>query len=90
MLDTVHIDEKWCYVSQPTVKAYLAPDEEEPHRAATKSKQFITKVNSFVRLHILDGIQEPTDTLMESLESGPLWRKSLPKEPPAGTEQEEP
>jgi hypothetical protein len=43
MLDTVHIDEKWFYVSQPTVKAYLAPDEEEPHRAA-KSKQFITKV----------------------------------------------
>jgi hypothetical protein len=30
-------------VSQPTVKCYLAPDEEEPHRA-TKSKKYITKV----------------------------------------------
>jgi hypothetical protein len=43
MLDTVCIDEKWFYVSQPPVKCYIAPDEEEPHRAA-KSKQFITKV----------------------------------------------
>jgi hypothetical protein len=88
MLDTVHIDKKWFYVSQPTVKAYLAPDEEEPHRAV-KSKQFITKVCSFVRSHVHGGIQEPTDTSMESFASGPLWRKSLPEEPP-GTEQEEP
>jgi hypothetical protein len=43
MLDTVHFDEKWFYVSQPTVKCYIVPDdEEEPHRAA--KSQFITKV----------------------------------------------
>jgi hypothetical protein len=43
MMDTVHIDEKWFFVSKPTVKAYLAPGEEEPHRS-TKSKKYITKV----------------------------------------------
>jgi hypothetical protein len=43
MLDTVHISKKWFFVSQPTVKCYLAPDEEELHRAA-KSKKYITKV----------------------------------------------
>jgi hypothetical protein len=43
LLDAVHIDEKWFYVFQPTVKRCMAPDEEEPHGAA-KSKHFITKV----------------------------------------------
>jgi hypothetical protein len=28
MLDTVHVDKKWFFVSQPSVKWYLAPDEE--------------------------------------------------------------
>jgi hypothetical protein len=43
MLDSVCIDEKWFYFSQPTVKCYIASDEEELHHAV-KSKQFITKV----------------------------------------------
>jgi hypothetical protein len=43
MLDTVHVDEKWFFVNQPTVKCYMAPVEEEPQRAA-KSKKWTTKV----------------------------------------------
>jgi hypothetical protein len=45
MLDTVllHVDEKWFIVNQPTVKCYMAPDEEDSQRAS-KSKKCITKV----------------------------------------------
>jgi hypothetical protein len=43
MLDTVHVDEKWFFLNKPTVKCYMAPDEEEPKRAS-KSKRFPTRV----------------------------------------------
>ena len=43
MMDVVHVDEKWFYMTQNTRRYYLAPDEEEPHRT-TKSKRYSTKV----------------------------------------------
>ena len=43
MLDTVHIDEKWFYLTKPTMKCYLGADEELPQRSC-KSKRFVTKV----------------------------------------------
>jgi hypothetical protein len=43
MLDTLHVDEKWFFVNKPTVKVYMAPDEEEPKRSS-KSKRFPTIV----------------------------------------------
>jgi hypothetical protein len=43
MLDVVHVDEKWFYLTQTNKKFYLAPGEAEPHRTA-KSKRFVPKV----------------------------------------------
>ena len=43
MMDQVHIDEKWFYITEQTACFLLAPGEEPPHRTA-KSKWFITKV----------------------------------------------
>ena len=43
MHDTVHIDEKWFYLTQIKKTLYLALDEEPPERNC-KSKRFITKV----------------------------------------------
>mmetsp|Transcript_14806 Transcript_14806/g.21169 ORF Transcript_14806/g.21169 Transcript_14806/m.21169 type:complete len:280 (-) Transcript_14806:44-883(-) len=43
MMDVVHVDEKWFYMTQNTRRYYLAPDEQEPHRTA-KSKRYSTKV----------------------------------------------
>ncbi|GJS03048.1 hypothetical protein Tco_0319556 [Tanacetum coccineum] len=43
MFNVIHIDEKWFYMSKPTKRYYLLPDEEEPLRTC-KSKKFITKV----------------------------------------------
>jgi hypothetical protein len=43
MMDQVHIDEKWFYITEQAACFLLAPCEEPPHRTA-KSKQFITKV----------------------------------------------
>ena len=43
MMDVVHVDEKWFYMTQKTRRHYLAPDEEEPHRT-TKWKRYSTKV----------------------------------------------
>ena len=43
MMDQVHIDEKWFYITEQTACFLLAPDKEPPHRTA-KSKWFITKV----------------------------------------------
>jgi hypothetical protein len=43
MYDTIHVDEKWFYLTKTTVKYYLAKGEPEPHRTC-KSKRFITKV----------------------------------------------
>ncbi|XP_059634636.1 uncharacterized protein LOC132276975 [Cornus florida] len=43
MLNYVHIDEKWFYMSKEPEKYYLLPEENEPVRTC-KSKRFITKV----------------------------------------------
>lgn len=43
MYDTVHIDEKWFYLTKVKNTYYLCLDEEVPHRTC-KSKRFITKV----------------------------------------------
>jgi hypothetical protein len=43
MMDVIHIDEKWFYISKNTRRIFLTPDEREPYRA-TKSKRFMTKV----------------------------------------------
>ena len=43
MYDTVHIDEKWFYLTKIKRSYYLMLDEEPPHRLV-KSKRFITKV----------------------------------------------
>ncbi|OMO71334.1 hypothetical protein CCACVL1_18273 [Corchorus capsularis] len=43
MYDTIHIDEKWFYLTRKSVNYYLLLDEEEPHRMC-KSKNFIPKV----------------------------------------------
>ena len=43
MMDVVHVDEKWFYMTQNTRRYYLAPNEDEPHRM-TKSKRYSTKV----------------------------------------------
>ncbi|KAF0747407.1 hypothetical protein AaE_007741 [Aphanomyces astaci] len=42
-MDTVHIDEKWFYMTRIKRMFYLAPGEKPPHRKC-KSKRFITKV----------------------------------------------
>ncbi|XP_057775137.1 uncharacterized protein LOC130994118 [Salvia miltiorrhiza] len=43
MHNTVHIDEKWFYITKTAQRFYLTPEEIEPHRTC-KSKKFITKV----------------------------------------------
>lgn len=43
MHNTVHIDEKWFYMTKGMQRYYLTPDEIDPHRSC-KSKKFITKV----------------------------------------------
>ncbi|XP_057771071.1 uncharacterized protein LOC130990859 [Salvia miltiorrhiza] len=43
MRNTIHIDEKWFYITKSSHKFYLTPAEAEPHRTC-KSKKFITKV----------------------------------------------
>lgn len=43
MMNTVHIDEKWFYLTRTEQRYYLAIGQEPPHRTA-KSKNFITKV----------------------------------------------
>jgi hypothetical protein len=43
MHNIVHIDEKWFYMTKKSMKYYLLPDEDEPHRTC-KSKNFIGKV----------------------------------------------
>lgn len=46
LIDVIHVDEKWFYMTQNSRKYYLAPDESDPHRT-TKSKRFSTKVMFF-------------------------------------------
>jgi hypothetical protein len=43
MMDVIHVDEKWFYMTQNSRKCYILEGEKEPHRA-TKSKRFSTKV----------------------------------------------
>nr|XP_043631573.1 uncharacterized protein LOC122603025 [Erigeron canadensis] len=43
MFNVIHIDEKWFYLSKPSKRYYLVPNEDEPYRTC-KSKKFITKV----------------------------------------------
>jgi hypothetical protein len=43
MLDCVHIDEKWFYLTKETQRYYLAPEESVPVRTC-KSKRFIPKI----------------------------------------------
>lgn len=43
MFFSVHIDEKWFYMTRTSQKYYLLPTEQDPHRTS-KSKKFITKI----------------------------------------------
>ncbi|XP_071053291.1 uncharacterized protein [Onthophagus taurus] len=43
MLELVHIDEKWFYITKTKTNCYFLPEEETPHRTC-KSKRFLTKV----------------------------------------------
>ncbi|KAL6554744.1 hypothetical protein OROHE_007483 [Orobanche hederae] len=43
MHNTIHIDEKWFYITRGRRRFYLAPDEEEPHKSC-KNKKFICKI----------------------------------------------
>lgn len=43
MMDVVHIDEKWFFLSKETERYYLLPGELEPYRTC-KSKRFIPKI----------------------------------------------
>lgn len=43
MNNTIHIDEKWFFLTKDADKYYLLPVEDEPHRTC-KSKRFIPKV----------------------------------------------
>ncbi|XP_057775076.1 uncharacterized protein LOC130994057 [Salvia miltiorrhiza] len=43
MYNTIHIDEKWFYITKASHRFYLTPAEAEPHRSC-KSKKFIKKV----------------------------------------------
>ncbi|XP_057811364.1 uncharacterized protein LOC131025581 [Salvia miltiorrhiza] len=43
MHNTVHIDEKWFYITKGAHRFYLAPEEVEPHRTC-QSKKFIGKI----------------------------------------------
>ncbi|XP_042008973.1 uncharacterized protein LOC121757505 [Salvia splendens] len=43
MHNTVHIDEKWFYMTKASDRYYMLPDKDEPYRSC-RSKRFITKV----------------------------------------------
>ncbi|XP_057768738.1 uncharacterized protein LOC130988793 [Salvia miltiorrhiza] len=43
MFNTIHIDEKWFYLTKTKDRYYLMPDEKEPYRSC-KSKRFILKI----------------------------------------------
>lgn len=43
MFNTIHIDEKWFYMTKTGTKYYLVRDELEPSRYV-KSKRFIQKI----------------------------------------------
>ena len=43
MMNIIHLDEKWFYLTTPKKSIYLAPGETPPHRT-TKSKRYIAKV----------------------------------------------
>ena len=43
MYNTIHVDEKWFYMTKGTQRFYLAPGEQEPHRTC-QNKQFISKI----------------------------------------------
>ena len=43
MMDKVHIDKKWFYITEENQSYYMLLDETPPYRQ-TKSKRFITKV----------------------------------------------
>ena len=43
MHNTVHIDEKWFYITKGAQRYYLAPGEVEPHRTC-QNKRFISKI----------------------------------------------
>ncbi|XP_057789696.1 uncharacterized protein LOC131006537 [Salvia miltiorrhiza] len=43
MYNTIHIDEKWFYLTKTKDRYYLMPDENEPYRTC-KSKRFILKI----------------------------------------------
>nr|XP_022900902.1 uncharacterized protein LOC111413988 [Onthophagus taurus] len=43
MLEFVHINEKWFYITKTKTNCYLLPEEETPHRTC-KSKRFLTKI----------------------------------------------
>jgi hypothetical protein len=43
MHDTIHIDEKWFYMTKANERYYLMSGEEEPHRTC-KSKSHIAKI----------------------------------------------
>ncbi|XP_057791292.1 uncharacterized protein LOC131008429 [Salvia miltiorrhiza] len=43
MYNTIHVDEKWFYLTKTADRYYLLPNEIEPHRSC-KSKRFIDKI----------------------------------------------
>lgn len=43
MMNVIHVDKKWFYLTRNTQKYYLLNGEQEPHRT-TKSKRFVQKV----------------------------------------------
>ncbi|XP_021725286.1 uncharacterized protein LOC110692558 [Chenopodium quinoa] len=43
MYNTIHLDEKWFYMTKGTQRYYLLPGETQPYRTC-KSKRFVTKV----------------------------------------------
>ena len=49
MYNTVHVDEKWFFLSETSGKYYLAPKETRPYRTC-KSKRFIGKVMFLVAI----------------------------------------
>ena len=64
MMDYVHIDQKWFFMTKIKENYYLLPNETQPERM-TKSKRFITKVMfmaavarprfDFTKKHLFDG-----------------------------------
>lgn len=49
MHNTIHIDEKWFYMTKKSKNYYLLPEEDEPH-GTCKSKKIIAKVIFLVAL----------------------------------------